>query len=71
MGEMRDEYKISVGKPQGKSPLGGPRRRWILKDIMSEVVWIQLAQERVQWRDVVNTAMKLLVLQQTGNFLTR
>jgi hypothetical protein len=68
MAEGRDVYRVSVGRPQGKRPLGRPRRRWednIKMDLMEigidEANWIRLAQDRVQWRDFVNTAMNLRV----------
>jgi len=63
---MRNAYKILVGKPEGKRPLGRPRRRWEdnirmdLREIGWEVVyWIHLAQDRDQGRVVVNTVMNL------------
>jgi hypothetical protein len=69
MGEERKVYKVLVGKPEGKRPLGRPRRRWedgIKMDVREigwrSVDWMQLAQDRDQWRAVVNTVMKLLVL---------
>jgi hypothetical protein len=62
-------YKVLVGKPEGKRPLGRPRCRWedgIRIDLM-ETGWgsvqrINLAQDRDWWRVVVNTAMNLRVL---------
>jgi hypothetical protein len=58
-----------VGKPEGKRPLGRPRRKWEdgirmdLRDIGLEIVdWIQLAQDRDRRRAVVNTLMNLRVL---------
>jgi len=66
--EMRNVYKILVGKSERKIPLGRPRRRWEdnirmdLREIRWEVVeWIHLAQDRDQWRALVNTLMILLV----------
>jgi hypothetical protein len=56
-----------VGRPEGKRPLGRPRRRWKdnikmdLREIGIDVNWIQLAQVRVQWRASVNTVMNLRV----------
>ena len=56
------------GKPEGKRPLGRPRRRWedIIKTDLREVVcdageWIDLAQDRMQWRAYVRTIMKLRI----------
>jgi hypothetical protein len=58
-----------VGKPEGKRPLGRPRRRWEdgirmdLKEIgLGCVDWIRLAQDRVRWRAVVSAVMNLRVL---------
>jgi hypothetical protein len=58
MGEQRKVYRVLVGKPQGKSPLGRPRRIWedgIRMDLRSAggVEWIQLAQDRGRWRAVL------------------
>jgi hypothetical protein len=68
MGEMRNEYNILVEKTEGKRPLGRPRRKWEndirmgLREIVWEGVdWKHLAQERVQWRAVVNMIMNLQV----------
>jgi hypothetical protein len=54
-------YKVSVGKPEGKSPLGRPRCRWedgIKMDLretgLEGVDWIRLAQDRDRWREVVS-----------------
>jgi hypothetical protein len=59
-------YRILVGKPEGKRPLGRPRRRWIDNIMMglleigvSVVDWIGLALDRYRWRDLVNSAMNL------------
>jgi hypothetical protein len=65
MGEERKVYKDLVGKPEGKRPLGRPRRRWedgIRMDIREiglggGVDWIRLAQDRDQWQAVVNVMM--------------
>jgi hypothetical protein len=68
MGEERKVYKVSVGKNEGKRPLGRPRRRWEngirvgLREIGWGVDWIRLAQDRDRWRAVVNEVMNLLVL---------
>jgi hypothetical protein len=68
MGEKRNVYRLLVGKPEGKRPLGRPRRRWIdnIKmdsiEIGSYVVdWIGLAQDRYRWRALVNSVMNLRV----------
>jgi hypothetical protein len=62
MGEKRNVYRLLVGKPEGKRPLGRPRRRWIdyikmdLLEIGLNVVdWIGLAQDRYRWRALVNS----------------
>jgi hypothetical protein len=67
-GEKRNAYRILVGKPEGKRPLGRSRRRWEdnirinLREIgWSGTDWIDLAQDRVQWRTLVNTVMNLRV----------
>jgi hypothetical protein len=68
MGAGRGVYRVLVGRPEGKRPLGRPRRRWgnnikmDLREIgIDGVNWIQLAQDRVQWRACVNTVMNLRV----------
>jgi hypothetical protein len=69
MGETRNAYRILVGKPEGRRPLGRPRRRWVdnIKMDLREIRWdgrdwIELALDRHQWRALVNTVMKLRVL---------
>jgi hypothetical protein len=66
MREGRGFYRVLVGRPEGKRPLGRPRRRWEdnIKMDLSEIRidranWIQLVQDRVQWRTFVNTVMNL------------
>ena len=68
MGEWRGVYGILVGKPEGKRPLGRPRRRWEdnIKMDLPEVGcgvmdWIELAQDRDKWRALVNAATNLWV----------
>jgi hypothetical protein len=68
MGEGRSVYRILVGSPEGKRPVGRPRRRWKdntkmdLREIgIDEANWIRLAQDRVQGRAVVKTVMNLRV----------
>jgi hypothetical protein len=61
-------YRLLVGKPEGKRPLGRPRRRWLynirmdLLEIGLRVVdWIGLAQDSYRWRALVNSVMNLRV----------
>jgi hypothetical protein len=68
IGEKMNAYRILVGKPEGKRPLGKPRRRCVgnIKMDLGEtgwdgVDWIDLAQDRDQWRALVNTVMNLRV----------
>jgi hypothetical protein len=68
MGEGRGVYRVLVGRPEVKRPLGRPRRRWednIKLDLRELGIdwanWIQLAQHRIQWRAFVNTVMNLQV----------
>jgi hypothetical protein len=68
MGVGRGVYRVLVGRPKGKRPLGRPRRRWddnIKMDLMEVGIdganWIQLAQDRVQWQAFVNMVMNLQV----------
>jgi hypothetical protein len=68
MAEKRHAYWLLVGKPEGKRPLGRPRRRWVdniktaLVEIRCGVVdWIGLAQDRGKWGALVNAVMNLRV----------
>ena len=68
MGERRGVYKVLVGKPEGKRPLGRPRSRWednIKMDLQEVgcggVDWIELAQDRDRWWTLVNAVMNLRV----------
>jgi hypothetical protein len=65
--EKRNAYRNLVGKPEGKRLLGRPRRTWVdnMKMYLREIGWdgmdwIDLAQDRDQWRDLVNTVKNLL-----------
>ena len=68
MRERRGAYRVLVGKPEGKRPLGRPRRRWEdnIKIDLHEVEcggmdWIELAQDRDRWWEIVNVVMNLRV----------
>jgi hypothetical protein len=68
MGEVRGAYNILVGRPEGRRPLGRPRRRWedniqmYLWEIgFVDVDWIDFAQDRDRWQALVNTVMNLRV----------
>jgi hypothetical protein len=61
----RKVYRVLMGKPERKRPLGRTRHRWedwIRMDLSEIVDWMQLAQDRDRWRAVVNTVMNLRVL---------
>jgi hypothetical protein len=75
MGEGRGAYRVLVGRPEGERPLGRPRRRWednIKMDLREIGIdganWIQLIQDRVQWRAFVDTVMNLRVPLESGIF---
>jgi hypothetical protein len=68
MGEKRDVYRLLVGKPEGKKPLGELKHRWIdnikmdLLDIgLGGEDWIGLDRDRYSWRALVNAVMNLRV----------
>ena len=77
MVERRGIYRVLAGKPEGKRPLGRPRRtgKDNIKIDLQEVAcwcmdWIELAQDRDRWRELVNVVMNLGVPYDAGNFLT-
>jgi hypothetical protein len=68
--EKRNAYRILAAKPERERPLGRTRRRWVdnikmdLREIgWSGMDWIDLAQDRDQWRALVNTVMNLWVIK--------
>jgi hypothetical protein len=68
MWEKRNACRILVGKPEGKRALGRPRHRWLdnmkidLRETASDGMnWIDLAEDRDQWRALVNTVMNFWV----------
>jgi len=76
-GETRGAYGVLVGKPEGKRPLGRPRRSWEdnIKMDLQEIEWegmdwIDLAQNRDRWRALVNAVMKLWVSRNAGKCVT-
>jgi hypothetical protein len=65
-GEKRNAYRILVGNPEGKRPLGRPRRRWVnnitidLREIgWDSMDWLDLVQDRNQWKALVNAVLNL------------
>jgi hypothetical protein len=68
MGEKRNVYRLLVGKPEEKRPLGRPRRRWMgnIRMDLGELGWgdvdrIDLAKDRNKWRTLVNSVLNLRV----------
>jgi hypothetical protein len=68
LGEKRNAYRLLVGKPEGKRPLGRPKRRWVdnieidlLEIGWGGVDWIGLARDRGKWTALVNAVMNLRV----------
>jgi hypothetical protein len=77
MGDGSGIYRVLVGRPNVKRPLGRPRRRWednIKMDLREMGIdganWIRLAQDRVQWWPFVNTVMNLRFHKESRIFLT-
>jgi hypothetical protein len=77
MGEKRNAYRILVGKPEGRRPLRRPRLRWVdninmdLREIgWDGVDWVDLTQDRDQWRALGNTMMNLRLPYNAGKFLS-
>jgi len=77
MGEEKGVYRVLVGKPEGKRPLGRPRHRWVdnIRMDLQEVGcgymdWIGQAQDRDGWRRLVSAVMNLRVPGNAENFLT-
>jgi hypothetical protein len=77
MGEKRNAYRILMAKPDGRRPLGRPRRRWVdsIKMDLREIVWsgmdwIDEVQDRDHCQALENTVMNLRVVKNDGKFLS-
>jgi hypothetical protein len=77
MGAKRNAYRVLVRKPEGKIPLGRPRRRYVDKNKMdlrergwSGMDWIDLAQYQDRWKAFVNTVMNFRVPENAEKFLS-
>jgi hypothetical protein len=75
--EKWNAYRILVGKPEEKRPLGRPRRRWVnnIKMDLKEIEWggkewIDSAQDRDHWKGLANTVMNIQVLKNIMKFLS-
>jgi len=73
MGEERGVYRVLLGKPEGRRPLGRPRGRWVdnIRMDLQEVEcrgmdWIGLAQDRESWRTLVSVVMNLRIREMRG-----
>jgi hypothetical protein len=74
MGEKRNVYRLLVGKPEGKRPLGRPRLKWLCNSKVylvevewGDVDWIGLGRDRYRWRALVNLVMNLQFHKIVGN----
>jgi hypothetical protein len=77
MGDRRGVHRVLVGKPEGKRPLGRPRRRWEdnIKMDLQEVGggcghWMELAQDRPKWWALVSAVRNFWIPENAENFLT-
>ena len=77
MREKRCVYRVLVGKPEGKRPLGTPGCKWKNNVMMDrqevgcgDMEWKELAQDRDRWQALANVVMNLQVPKNANNFLT-